>query len=55
MRVDLYLYQNGHSESREQARRLIEAGAVCLDGVAVKKPSLAVDETCEHTVECIKA
>ena len=54
MRVDLYLYQNGHSESREQARRLIEAGAVRLDGVAVKKPSVSVDENIEHTVEIIK-
>jgi 23S rRNA (cytidine1920-2'-O)/16S rRNA (cytidine1409-2'-O)-methyltransferase len=54
MRVDLYLYQNGHSESREQARRLIEAGAVRLDGVTVKKPSLAVDENMTHEVEIVK-
>lgn len=53
MRVDLYLYQNGHTDSREQARRLIEAGVVRLDGTPVKKPSLAVDETAEHTVEIV--
>ena len=39
MRADLYLYQNGHTDSREQARRLIEAGAVRLDGTPVKKTS----------------
>ena len=54
MRADLYLFQNGYTDSREQARRLIEAGAVCLDGVSVKKPSLAVDESCAHTVEITK-
>ena len=54
MRVDLYLFQQGHTDSREQARRLIEAGAVRLDGVPVKKPSLAVDESGEHLVEIVK-
>ena len=54
MRVDLYLFQNGHAESREQARRLIEAGAVCLDGITVKKPSAAVDENAAHSVEIVK-
>ena len=51
MRADLYLFREGHTDSREQARRLIEAGAVRLDGTAVKKPSLPVDETVSHTVE----
>lgn len=54
MRADLYLYQNGHSDSREQARRLIEAGAVRVDGVTVKKPSVAIDELLTHTVEIEK-
>lgn len=50
MRADVYLFQNGHAESREQARRLIEAGAVVLDGAAVRKPSMPVDEQQAHTV-----
>ena len=54
MRADLYLFQHGHTDSREQARRLIEAGAVRLDGVAVKKPSLAIDEGAEYQVEIVK-
>ena len=54
MRIDLYLFQKGHTDSREQARRLIEAGAVCFDGTPVKKPSLAVDEAIEHRVEIIR-
>lgn len=54
MRADLYLYQNGHTDSREQARRLIEAGAVRIDGCAVKKPSLGVDESVSHAVEIVR-
>ena len=50
MRADVYLFQNGHAESREQARRLIEAGAVMLDGVAIKKPSAPIDENVPHIV-----
>lgn len=50
MRADLYLFRNGHADSREQARRLIEEGAVRIDGQPVGKPSLAVDEEREHTV-----
>lgn len=51
MRADLYLHRFGHTDSREQARRLIGAGAVRLDGETVKKPSAEVDETAAHTVE----
>lgn len=54
MRADLYLFQKGYTDSREQARRLIEAGAVRIDGVPVKKPSLSVDEEGEHTVEIVR-
>ena len=50
---DLFLFQKGYTDSREQARRLIEAGAVRLDGAPVKKPSLAVDEEGEHIVEIV--
>ena len=50
MRADVYLSRNGHAESREQARRLIEAGAVVLDGEMVKKPSAPIDESVPHTV-----
>ena len=54
MRADVYLFQNGHAESREQARRLIEAGAVSLDGATVKKPSVPIDESVPHTLTVSK-
>ncbi len=54
MRADLYLFGQGHTESREQARRLIEAGAVHLDGVLLKKPSTPIEEGIAHTVDIQK-
>jgi 23S rRNA (cytidine1920-2'-O)/16S rRNA (cytidine1409-2'-O)-methyltransferase len=39
MRADLYLTQNGHADSRTLARKLIEDGAVTLDGRVLKKAS----------------
>lgn len=50
MRADLYLSQNGHTQSRQRARLLIEEGCVRIDGVAVTKPSQEISEG-EHTVE----
>ena len=51
MRVDVYLVTHGYTPSRKKAQDLIDAEAVLLDGVTVKKSSLAVDETVPHEVE----
>ena len=51
MRCDLYLAQNGFAESRSQAKALIEAGNVRVDGKLLEKPSELIDEQKEHTVE----
>lgn len=50
MRADLYLVREGVAQSRETARRSIEAGLVVLDGKPVKKPSEPVDETEPHEI-----
>ena len=39
MRLDVYMVSAGLAASREAAKRLIEEGAVTLDGVVVKKPA----------------
>lgn len=51
MRCDVYLFQNGFAESRSQARTLIEAGSVCINGKIIKKASDAVDEGAINNVE----
>ena len=50
MRADLFLYANGHVESRQKAQRLIKDGNVTVDGKALKKPSEEIDDSCEHAV-----
>lgn len=49
MRADLYLVQTGRADSRTLARKLIEEGAVKVDGRVIKKPSEDVTDG-EHTV-----
>ena len=51
MRVDAYLAVAGYTQSRKKAQDLIEAGAVKIDGVTVKKSSASVNEAIEHKVE----
>jgi len=51
MRIDVYLAAAGYTQSRKKAQDLIEAGAVKLDGVTVKKPSVTVNEAIEHKIE----
>ena len=51
MRADAYLAAAGYTPSRKKAQDLIEAGAVKIDGVTVKKSSVAVNEAVEHKVE----
>ena len=49
MRADLYLTQYGHVSSRTLARKLIEDGAVTVDGRILKKASEEIFEG-DHTV-----
>lgn len=43
MRLDVYLTERGFAETRARAKRLIESGAVLLDGITVTKPAFDVD------------
>ena len=49
MRADLYLLSQGAVESRTAAQKLIEAGAVTIDGKTVKKASEDIPEG-NHTL-----
>ena len=53
MRLDVYLTENGYTDSRERAKRLILAGKVRVDACVITKPSfdldggeIAVEEEC---------
>lgn len=50
-RLDILLHIQGHAESREQARRLIEAGQVAVDGQIVDKPGTRVPLTATIQLE----
>ncbi len=54
MRLDVYLVEFGYAESRTQARKLIEDGAVLLDGTPATKVSFSIDETLPHTLEIVR-
>lgn len=51
MRLDLYLFENGYAESRERAKRMIQAGRVRIAQKPVTKPSLDVTPPLEISVE----
>ena len=51
MRADVYLSTFGHTESRKKAQDLIALGAVRVDGVAIKKASVLINEEVPHEVE----
>ena len=42
MRLDIYLVERGLAQSRARAKRLIESGAVSVDGCVVTKPAVEV-------------
>ena len=50
MRLDVYLTEQGKAESRARAKRLIESGAVLLDGIVIDRPAAEVKGTPEITV-----
>ena len=43
MRIDVFLHKEGLVSSRTEAQRFIDEGAVTVNGVLAKKPSLEVD------------
>lgn len=45
MRLDCYLVEGGYTDSRERAKRLLQAGAVTVDGAVVTKPAFPVTGT----------
>lgn len=51
MRIDQYLTAAGYTASRKKAQDLIEAGAVTVDGVQIKKSSGLVNELLPHDVQ----
>ena len=50
MRIDVYLADSGLLLSRTEAKRFIDAGAVCVNGKTINKASYDVDGTEEITV-----
>lgn len=51
MRLDVYLCEHGHAESRTRAKFLIGEGAVTVDGVVADKASAEIDESLPHKIE----
>ena len=51
MRIDKYLAAAKYTKSRKFAQDLIDAGAVKVDGLTVKKASQEIDHTVPHEVE----
>ena len=51
MRADVYLAAFGHAPSRKKAQDLIDAGAVTIDGVTVKKASSPINEEVPHEIK----
>ena len=51
MRADVYLAAAGYTASRKKAQDLIDAGAVIIDGVRIKKAAMIINETIEHEVQ----
>ena len=50
-RVDVYLFENGMTMSREKAKLLVTAGAVYIDGRRCNKPSDTVGDSQQVTVK----
>ena len=51
MRIDKYLAAAKYTKSRKFAQDLIDAGAVKVNGVLIKKASQEIDHTVPHNVE----
>ena len=51
MRLDLYLSESGEVDSRTDAKKFVQAGAVTVNGKTVSKPSYEVDGTEDIVVD----
>ena len=51
MRIDLYLYENGFTASRTEAKNFIEEGAVTVNGKPVTKPAFEVDSSFDIKID----
>lgn len=51
MRIDVYLFNNGYTKSREEAQKLIKLGCVKINGEKARKPSFAIDGECSIEIE----
>jgi 23S rRNA (cytidine1920-2'-O)/16S rRNA (cytidine1409-2'-O)-methyltransferase len=51
MRADLYLSSYGYVKSRQKAKTLIDDGYVKLNGRAIRKASIEIDENAENLIE----
>ena len=54
MRADVYIFSQGAVKSRKQARDLIDAQAVYIDGKPVKKASEDIDGSVAHEIRVEK-
>ncbi len=54
MRADVYISEFGYAKSRQNAKNLIEKGAISVDGRALKKPSEQIDEAVDHVIDVVK-
>ena len=51
MRADIYLFEHGYTQSRQNAKNLITSDAVLVDGKLIKKPSEDINESVNHQIE----
>ena len=51
MRADIYLFEHGYTQSRQNAKNLITSDAVLVDGRLIKKPSEDINESVDHQIE----
>ena len=51
MRLDFYLFENGYTSSRTEAKNFITEGAVSINGKIIKKPSYEVEGDFDITVD----
>lgn len=52
-RLDVYLVEVGHYDSRAKAREAILAGKVAVDGQIARKPSMSISENASITAEAL--
>lgn len=51
MRLDSYLFENGYTSSRTEAKNFITEGAVSVDGKIIKKPAFELEGDFKITID----